>query len=114
MLPLNADKDAFATADATLTAASFHGSGGTIPDVTLGGVDVTSSLLGGRLAEAIALRDQTLPRYQAEVDLTAANLAARFNEQGLALFTDATGAVPDGPSASATTRSCCSWAGSSP
>ena len=95
VLPLNADKDAFATADATLTAASFHGSGGTIPDVTLGGVDVTSSLLGGRLAEAIALRDQTLPRYQAEVDLAAANLAARFNEQGLALFTDATGAVPD-------------------
>lgn len=95
VLPLNAEQDAFATADATLDPAAFQGAGGTIPAVTLGGVDVTSSLLGGRLAEAIALRDQTLPRYQAEVDLAAANLAARFDAQGLALFTDAAGSVPD-------------------
>jgi flagellar hook-associated protein 1 FlgK len=95
VLPLNAKQDAFSTADATLDATVFHGAGGTIPDVTLGGMDVTASLLGGRLAEAIALRDQTLPRYQAEVDLAAANLAARFNEQGLALFTNAAGTVPD-------------------
>ena len=95
VLPLDADRDAFSTADATLGAAAFHGAGGTIPGVTLGGLDVTANLLGGRLAEAIALRDQTLPRYQAEADLAAANLAARFDAQGLALFTDASGAVPD-------------------
>ena len=95
VLPLDADRDAFSTADATLGAAAFHGAGGTIPGVTLGGLDVTANLLGGRLAEAIALRDQTLPRYQAEADLAAANLAARFDAQGLALFTDAAGAVPD-------------------
>ena len=95
VLPLDARRDALATSDATLAAATFHGGGGTVPDVTLGGRDVTASLLGGRLAEAIALRDQTLPRYQAEVDLAAATLAARLDAQGLALFTDATGAVPD-------------------
>lgn len=95
VLPLDEKRDAFSTADATLGAASYHGAGGTIPGVTLGGMDVTASVLGGRLAEAIALRDQTLPRYQAEADLAAATLAARFDAQGLALFTDATGAVPD-------------------
>jgi flagellar hook-associated protein 1 FlgK len=95
VLPLVPDEDAFATADATLTAASFHGGGGTIPGVAMGAVDVTARLLGGRLAEAVALRDQTLPRYQAEIDLAAANLAARLDSQGLALFTDAAGAVPD-------------------
>ena len=95
VLPLDPARDAFSTADATVGAAAFHGAGGTIPGVMLGTQDVTASLLGGRLAEAIALRDQTLPRYQSEVDLAAATLAARFDAQGLTLFTDATGAVPD-------------------
>lgn len=95
VLPLDANSDAFATSDAAIDATSFHGSGGTIPAITLAGQDVTGVLLGGRLAEAVALRDQTLPRYQAELDLTAATLAARFDAQGLTLFTDAAGAVPD-------------------
>ena len=95
VLPLDPDRDAFSTADATLDASSFHGAGGTIPGVMMNGVDVTDTVLGGRLAEAIALRDQTLPRYQSEIDLTAATMAARFDAQGLALFTDAAGTVPD-------------------
>lgn len=95
VLPLDERADAFATADASLGPSAFHGSGGTIPDITLGGVDVTRSLVGGRLAEYVALRDATLPRYQAELDLAAANLAARFEGQGLRLFTDAAGSVPD-------------------
>jgi flagellar hook-associated protein 1 FlgK len=95
VLPLDPEVDAFATADAMIGPAAFHGPGGSIPAITLGGQDVTGALTGGRLAEYVALRDQTLPRYQAELDLAAANLAARFDGQGLRLFTDATGAVPD-------------------
>lgn len=95
VLPLDERADAFATTDATIGPSAFHGAGGTIPGILLGGVDVTRSLAGGRLAEYVALRDQTLPRYQAEADIAAANLAARFEGQGLRLFTDASGAVPD-------------------
>jgi flagellar hook-associated protein 1 FlgK len=95
VLPLDERADAFTTADATLGPSAFHGPGGTIPGILLGGVDVTRSLAGGRLAECVALRDQTLPRYQAEADIAAVNLAARFEGQGLRLFTDAAGAVPD-------------------
>ncbi len=95
VLPLHHDRDACSTTDATLAPAAYHGAGGTVPGVMLAGQDVTAVLLGGRLAEAIALRDQTLPRYQAELDLAAATLAARFDAQGLTLFTDAAGTVPD-------------------
>lgn len=95
VLPLDARTDAFATAGATIDATSYHGSGGTIPAITLQGIDVTAALKGGRLAEYVALRDETLPRYQAEADLAAATTAARFEAQGLRLFTDAAGTVPD-------------------
>ena len=54
-----------------------------------------AQLTGGRLGDYVALRDRTLPRYQAETDLIAATLADRFARQGLALFTDADGTVPD-------------------
>lgn len=95
VLPLDPRSDAFSTADAMLGASAYHGAGGSIPGIMLGGQDVTGVLAGGRLAEYVALRDQTLPRYQAELDVAAANIAARFEGQGLRLFTDATGAVPD-------------------
>ena len=95
VLPLDPNADAFGTADASLGPSAFHGAGGSIPDITMGGRDVTALLAGGRLAEYVALRDQTLPRYQAELDLAAANIASRFEAQGLRLFTDPTGAVPD-------------------
>jgi flagellar hook-associated protein 1 FlgK len=95
VLPLDPRRDAFSTADAILGPTAFHGAGGTIPGIMLGGQDVTRALAGGRLAEYVALRDQTLPRYQAEADLAAAHLAGRLEGQGLRLFTDATGAVPD-------------------
>jgi flagellar hook-associated protein 1 FlgK len=95
VLPLDPRADAFATADALIGPAGFHGPGGAIPAITLGGQDVTARLLGGRLAEYVALRDQTLPRYQAELDVAAASIAARLEGQGLRLFTDAAGTVPD-------------------
>jgi flagellar hook-associated protein 1 FlgK len=96
VLPLDAARDVLAAAPAILAPGAFHGPGGSLPGVTLNGIDITGQLAGGRLGEYVALRDRSLPRYQAETDLVAANLADRFARQGLALFTDADGAtVPD-------------------
>ncbi|HEY4252830.1 MAG TPA: flagellar basal body rod C-terminal domain-containing protein [Roseomonas sp.] len=87
--------DPFSTTGATIGPASYYGSGGTIPPVTLYGIDVTTQIQGGRLGEYVNLRDTTLPRYQAEVDLSAATIADRFDGQGLRLFTNGAGTVPD-------------------
>ena len=95
VLPLHPKEPAFATADASLGPPAFHGAGGTIPAITLGGLDVTERLRGGRLSELVALRDTTLPRMQAEADLAAASIAWRFESQGLRLFTAPDGTVPD-------------------
>lgn len=94
-LPLEPDGDAFVASIADLGPSSFHGGGGDIPPLLLGGADVTRQLGGGRLGEYVALRDATLPRYQAELDLAAATLATRFDQQGLRLFTGRDGQVPD-------------------
>ncbi|WP_237216871.1 flagellar hook-associated protein FlgK [Falsiroseomonas oryziterrae] len=93
VLPL--DGAAFAIAPATVGAGAWHGGTGTLPGLTLGGQDVTRQVLGGRMAAAAELRDVTLPRMAAELDLSAAQTAARFEAQGLRLFTDGAGAVPD-------------------
>lgn len=94
-VPLSETGDTFAVAGATISPASFYGSGGTIPPITLDGTDVTPLMAGGRLGEAITLRDQTLPRYQAELDIAATELADRFRAEGLRLFTDTAGGVPN-------------------
>lgn len=86
---------AFSIQPATVGSGAFHGGAGTLPGVMLEGVDVTRRLAGGRLAAAAELRDATLPRMQAELDLSAAHLAHRFDAQGLRLFADGGGAVPD-------------------
>jgi flagellar hook-associated protein 1 FlgK len=93
VLPL--DGSALSIAPATVGAGAWHGGAGTLPGVMLGNHDVTQRILGGRLAAAAELRDVTLPRMAAELDLVAAHTAARFEAQGLRLFTDGAGAVPD-------------------
>ncbi|WP_431283442.1 flagellar hook-associated protein FlgK [Humitalea sp. 24SJ18S-53] len=95
VLPTDGRQDPFSLAPATVAPGTWHGAGGTLPGVMLGGVDVTNRLMGGTLAEHVALRDSVLPRQQAEVDVAAANVAGRLNAQGLALFVDGAGAVPD-------------------
>jgi flagellar hook-associated protein 1 FlgK len=95
VLPTDPNRDALTTGGASLGPSAWHGAGGTLPDITLGGVDVTASLSGGRLGAYVTLRDATLPRFQAEADTAAAQLAARLDQQGLRLFTDAAGTVPD-------------------
>ena len=87
--------DAFSVADAFIAPESFYGSGGTIPPITMNGVDVTTQLRGGKLGELLTLRDQTLPRYQAELDIGATELADRFRAEGIKFFTDNLGSVPD-------------------
>jgi flagellar hook-associated protein 1 FlgK len=94
-LPLDPAGEVFSTSNAQVGPEAFFGPGGTLPGITFGTVDVTRQLSGGRLGEYLALRDATLPRYQAELDLAAAHLAARFDGQGLRLFTGTNGQVPD-------------------
>lgn len=92
VLPTRQD-DAFSLADTSVQPATFYPGGG-IPAVLLGGQDITRQLQGGRIGADLALRDATLPTFQAELDEFAQALANRFHEQGLTLFTDNTGAVP--------------------
>ncbi len=93
-LPTHGTSAALAVAPATLGPGAAYP--GTIPPIMLGGVDVTNQLTGGSLGANIALRDQTLPDYQAGLDEFSQNLASRFAAQGLTLFTDGAGNVPAG------------------
>jgi len=84
---------ALSTSNATISAGSSL-SAGTIPAIMMGGVDVTSQLTGGQIGANIALRDTTLPTYQAELDQFSQTLASQFSAQGLTLFSNAAGVVP--------------------
>ena len=88
LLPTDGSQ-AVTTGNATLTPGSS-----VVPAITLGGVDITASLVGGQIGANIALRDTVLPTRQAGLDEFAATLAQRFSAQGLNLFTDAAGNVP--------------------
>jgi flagellar hook-associated protein 1 FlgK len=94
-LPTHGVPNPVSTSGANVQAQAYHPNGG-IPPIMLGGVDVTNDLQGGQLGANIGLRDRTLPAYQAQLDEFARTLADRFSSQGLALFTDAAGAVPAG------------------
>jgi len=96
LLPLEESGAPFSTSPANPGPPMYYGlPAGALPGVMLNGIDVTAQLTGGRMSAAIALRDATLPRMQAELDIAANQLAHRLEQQGLRLFTDATGAVPD-------------------
>jgi len=57
--------------------------------------DVTDYLTSGRLGALVSMRDETLPTMQAELDEFAKALARRFDQQGLRLFSDGAGNVPE-------------------
>lgn len=87
------------TSDVTITATSSITASDTssyIPAITLVGstTDLTSHLTGGELGANIDLRDNVYPKMQAQLDSFSSTLATRFNEQGVKLFTDASGDVP--------------------
>ena len=88
-------EDMLTTAPAVAGPSSYYGAGGSLPGVRLGNQDITRQLTGGRLAENLTMRDQVLPRMQAELDVAATELAGRLDAEGLRLFTDASGQVPD-------------------
>lgn len=99
-LPIRGEGPALTAAPATTGAAAWYPGGG-IGGIMLNNVDVTAQLRGGRIGANIALRDETLPRFLAELDEFAFQLAGRFDAQGLSLFTDPAGAVPAGGGAPA-------------
>lgn len=57
-------------------------------------VDITTLSPGGKLGGLIELRDVTFPKQMAQLDELAHKMALRFQDQGLLLFTDASGNVP--------------------
>lgn len=59
----------------------------TVPDITTIGI-------GGKIGGELDMRDNVLPRYQAQIDEMAQKMASRFDAQGVRLFTDASGTVP--------------------
>ena len=67
---------------------------GSEPRLLLSGQDVTGRLTRGRLSAQLELRDQVLPGLQKGLDGFAQALTARFDNQGMTLFTDPAGAVP--------------------
>ena len=94
-LPIRAREGPFSIQSAGVVPAEYHGADGSLPGVMLLGRDVTTQLGKGTLAGYATLRDTTLPLAQAELDVSAASLSARFDTQGLRLFTDGAGGVPD-------------------
>lgn len=64
------------------------------PDVVPNAFDVTPTDLGGTIGGLIELRDEMLPKYQAQLDELAYQTARRFELQGLMLFTDSSGTLP--------------------
>jgi flagellar hook-associated protein 1 FlgK len=92
-LPTRETTGPFSVANANAAPGASY-AGGTLPAVMLNGRDVTRQVPGGQLGAEIALRDTTLPTYQAELDEFSQSLASRFAAQGLCLFTDPAGVVP--------------------
>jgi flagellar hook-associated protein 1 FlgK len=80
----------FTIANATLSAANIG------PALTLAGQDVGALVTTGTIGGNLSLRDNILPAGQAGLDEFAETLATRLGNQGLQLFTDASGAVPAG------------------
>lgn len=85
-----------------VSATSYYPDSSGVPGIYVGGnpatnlnaVDVTTMGLGGRLGALIEVRDELMPKYQAQLDELAHKLAMRFDAQGLRLFTDQSGTVP--------------------
>lgn len=91
-LVLPTSGSAFSVQNATVGPNATYPGG--LPGVMLNGSDVTLQITSGRVGADLALRDQILPTYQAELDEFSETLATRFAAQGLTLFTTPSGTVP--------------------
>ncbi len=65
------------------------------PDTQISAVDITTRTPGGKLGGLIELRDTTFPKQMAQLDELAHKTALRFEAQGLRLFTDSAGLIPN-------------------
>jgi flagellar hook-associated protein 1 FlgK len=74
--------------------ANAYFPGGGLPGVMMGGTDITANLTTGQAGADTSLRDTTLPTLQAGLDEFSQSLASQFSAQGLTLFTNAAGSVP--------------------
>ena len=96
VLPNNSE--ALSIQAANIDALSYYTPGNALRlEVDLGNgttFELDRTHLGGRAAAAMALRDETLPLMQAELDEFAHKLARRFDQQGLRLFSRADGTIP--------------------
>lgn len=81
---------------APATLGTGPGAAPAAPALMLGNTDITANVTGGRLGADLTLRDTTMPQYQAGLDEFAHTLAVRFDQQGLTLFSAASGQVPSG------------------
>lgn len=66
-----------------------------VPETDRRAINITEAGLGGRIGGLIELRDEDFPRQMAQMDELAHKLAIRFEQQGLRLFTDGTGNIPN-------------------
>jgi flagellar hook-associated protein 1 FlgK len=69
--------------------------GSSAPQLTLSGTNVTAAIKDGSLGARLTLRDTTLPQAQAGLDEFAQTLSTRLASQGLTLFTDPAGNLPN-------------------
>lgn len=81
-----------ATSAYPATAAGLYIGGD--PNQITTAFDITQIDVGGKLGAYFDLRDETLPKYQAQLDELAHKLALRMEAQGVRLFTNANGNVP--------------------
>lgn len=73
-----------------LATLELEGKGGVVSN----NIDLTGEELGGKVQALMELRDETFPKYQAQLDELAQKTALRFSEQGLDLFVNKSGDVP--------------------
>lgn len=92
ILPTDPAQGTLSMAAATLGPADSYPA--TIPGIMLGGLDVTKQLGGGSLGAHLTLRDTDIPAAQSSLDGLAVSVAQAFHGQGLDLFADGGGNVP--------------------
>lgn len=90
--------------DTLLTPKALYPDGGVsgvvLQDTSGSTYDMASGSVGGKIGSLLKMRDQDVPAYNAQMDELAYQLIVRFNNQGLRLFTDATGGIPASNSSS--------------
>ena len=69
-------------------------SGVILKDAKNSNYDMAQHNVGGSIGALLSMRDQEIPAYNAQLDELAYQLAVRFEEQGMRLFTDGSGNIP--------------------